>query len=617
MSETKIVANRLDPSATFSLSVNQFGDGTVTSPSITFAADTNTGMFRNAADTIGLATNGLNRLNISTTELTMTLQIQSVDGTVSAPQYSFANDPDTGIYRSTSNSINFAAGGLQSLQLTADAVYPFFHIRNINGTVGNPSYSFDNSTAMGMYLIGTNILGFTTNSTERMRIDATGNVGIGCTPSNALDVNTGQVSIDVGGGSGTALTQLSLQFGVGGALTSYRHNFKTHHSTTAALNRVEFWSATNSTTETHVFDYNGANQVLFSDGTPSAPSMSFISDTDTGINRAGANTINFATNGANRMSLDVTSLTVNLPIYLSAGSAAAPSYSFGSFTNTGIFNNGTNSFRVAVNGTQMFSIDTSTINLESNALMNTTGTAATPSVAFAGDADTGIYHSATNQIALSSGGAVALLCDPTAINMYTNGSLRWQMDGNLTASGTGKLYVSDGSAAVPAISFTNDTDTGIFRTGANAFQLVCGGVAAMNIAVGGNLLIPAAAGDFSTNRILPNADNTYNLGSAGARWGTVFAATGTINTSHSSTKSNIVELDWQRIDIPQGVEYDRDGRRHMGYLNDCLPDVARPFNEDGTISRRDNYENAVIGILCSVVKGLRDEVTALKEKLGA
>lgn len=38
--------------------------------------------------------------------------------------------------------------------------------------------------------IGANYLRFGTNSTERMRIDATGNVGIGRTPSYALDVNT-------------------------------------------------------------------------------------------------------------------------------------------------------------------------------------------------------------------------------------------------------------------------------------------------------------------------------------------------------------------------------------------------------------------------------------------
>lgn len=41
---------------------------------------------------------------------------------------------------------------------------------------------------------------------------------------------------------------------------------------------------------------------------------------------------------------------------------------------------------------------------------------------------------------------------------------------------------------------------------------------------------------FSNAHWDPNADNTFNLGSSGLRWGTVFAATGTINTSDEREK---------------------------------------------------------------------------------
>lgn len=48
-----------------------------------------------------------------------------------------------------------------------------------NGNATQPVYSWNTSPNMGLYALGTNILGFSTNSAERMRIAANGDVAVG------------------------------------------------------------------------------------------------------------------------------------------------------------------------------------------------------------------------------------------------------------------------------------------------------------------------------------------------------------------------------------------------------------------------------------------------------
>ncbi|PIZ44337.1 hypothetical protein COY31_02735, partial [Candidatus Wolfebacteria bacterium CG_4_10_14_0_2_um_filter_39_18] len=66
---------------------------------------------------------------------------------------------------------------------------PWFKTITADGTAANPSYTFANNTGTGLFRAGANILGFTTAGLERMRIDASGNVGIGTTsPTSKLEV---------------------------------------------------------------------------------------------------------------------------------------------------------------------------------------------------------------------------------------------------------------------------------------------------------------------------------------------------------------------------------------------------------------------------------------------
>jgi len=81
-----------------------------------------------------------------------------------------------------------------------------------DGSPGDPSIRFDDATT-GFFSPGTDILGYSINSTERLRIDASGRVGISTTaPGAKLDVR-GSFSLGVNGNIHQGLRSLYHDFG--------------------------------------------------------------------------------------------------------------------------------------------------------------------------------------------------------------------------------------------------------------------------------------------------------------------------------------------------------------------------------------------------------------------
>jgi hypothetical protein len=117
-------------------------------------------------------------------------QFLSISGVVSAPAYSWASDNNTGIYRIGANNIGVAADGAKVLDiattgLTVTGTGSFTSTATASALI--PSGS--GVPANGVYLPAANTVGISTNTTERARIDSSGNLLVGTASTSGAATN--------------------------------------------------------------------------------------------------------------------------------------------------------------------------------------------------------------------------------------------------------------------------------------------------------------------------------------------------------------------------------------------------------------------------------------------
>lgn len=96
---------------------NLTADGAVGAPAYSFTSDPNTGLYNFGADSISLVTGGSQRLNLTTTAITATIPILSAVGSVGAPGLAFDGDTDLGLYRVAANTLGISTGNFLKMEL--------------------------------------------------------------------------------------------------------------------------------------------------------------------------------------------------------------------------------------------------------------------------------------------------------------------------------------------------------------------------------------------------------------------------------------------------------------------------------------------------------------------
>lgn len=531
-------------------------NGSAGAPSYSFTNETDTGMYLGATDRLSFAVQGneIFHADYNQFKINFTSVIEFSNATIGSNHLSFhSSDTGTGFYREQQGVLWHCIGGVKVLDVRGTYVEATQPIRHSDGAVGTPSLAFGNDSDTGFYRYANHRIGFSSSGYLAAILGGgnldDGNPNLYLTTANSDSNGIHIVETDTGfGGSAiyidnaTPATTTSYYIR---AFSNGSERFKVNNSGDIYCNSINVYGGTSSkiTMGSIVAIYSGAgtdgfwvadNAVIskrvhwFTDGSASAPSITFENDQNTGIYRSATDTITFTTGGTGRVSINTANLTTYLPIIAPAGTVSLPSYTFNSDTNTGLYSYSADEIGVSCGGTLVSRFYNSGFIMKGNVFtdltpsggtlhwyLRTNGSSLRNAIGMAGTESSGDNGSNLTFWNYTDAGSfkAAIYTNERATNYNT-------FYGKLFAGGTASL-------TVPSIGFYNQTDCGFSAFYTDQIDFITNSVHRFSI---------------TNNSILPAGDSAgYNLGSGSLRFSTLYASTGTINTSDENLKDNITE----------------------------------------------------------------------------
>ncbi|MGE9743863.1 tail fiber domain-containing protein [Bdellovibrio bacteriovorus] len=121
--------------------------------------------------------------------------LRVADGSLAAPSISFSANSDTGLYHYGGEGVGVVTDGTLAVGFTPWSAYYSTSIILPNGTA--VEHAIGSGSAAGLFFPNAATLAVTTNGAERLRVDSAGNVGIGVTgPTSKLQV-AGNITPDI------------------------------------------------------------------------------------------------------------------------------------------------------------------------------------------------------------------------------------------------------------------------------------------------------------------------------------------------------------------------------------------------------------------------------------
>jgi len=303
----------------------------------------------------------------------------------------------------------------------------------------------------------------------------------------------------------------------------------------SAINEIQLINGGSETVEFDSTSVDFTVPIIAPAGLVGTPSISFVSDTNTGIFNNSAGMIQFTSDGTEAFRILSTQITPLKTVRGIVGTKTIPTYSFDGDTDTGIYNNGAGQLRFTSNDTSTLDINSVSV-LPRVVVRGVAGAQAAPAYSFDTDTDSGMWSEGANAVAIGAGNTRAVTMNSTAFIP------------RLPVRGTA------GTVSLPAYSFDTDTDTGIFSDTADQLELATGGTTVAFIDASQDFFLP----------VISNTTAQINL--------QIDASTGLVTklTSSARYKKNIKDstIDSSRIYNLRVVEYDyrSDGSHDFGLI---------------------------------------------------